>query len=165
MPQTNSNEAFLIATPPPVLGVWFYCFTNGTPCFLRFQFMTFFRGSVYLVLLGVGPTLLGHNLEKYESSEKLSGRPPTVKIITLLITYRQLRTQTSKNSEIRTISFWKLWNLWNLETFAKISNFFNFGLSFLLWYQTYYPKTIRKSLPLQKGVEKNYKQHINTYWN
>ena len=77
---------------PPVLGVWFYCSTNGPLCFLRVQFLTPLRRTPYLVLLGARPTVLGHNLEKYESSGKLSGRPPKVKNTTLLIAYRQLPT-------------------------------------------------------------------------
>ena len=87
MPETNSNEAFLFATYPAVLGVKFYCFTNGTTYLVRVQFLTPFRASPYLVFLGKRLTVLGHNLEKYESSGKLSGRPPTVKIITLLTAY------------------------------------------------------------------------------
>ena len=95
MPKTNSNEAFLLA-PPPVLDVKFYCSRNGTHYLLRVQFLTPLRGSPYLVLPGVRLTVLGHSLEKYENSEKLSGRPPTVKIKTLLIIYCQLRPKKSK---------------------------------------------------------------------
>ena len=38
-----------------------------------------------MVLLGARPTVPGHNVEKYEGSEKLRRPPPTVEIITLLI--------------------------------------------------------------------------------
>ena len=99
MLNTNKNEAFLFATP--VLGVKFHCFTNGTPYILRVQFLTPFRGSPYLLLRGLRLTILGHNLEKYENSGKLSGRPPTAKIITLLIAYRQLRQKKSEKMKIQ----------------------------------------------------------------
>ena len=74
---------------------------NSTPYLLRVQFLTPFRGSPYLVLLGVRLTVLGHKLEKYERSEKLSGRPPTAKIIILLTAYRQLRPKKSKTLKIQ----------------------------------------------------------------
>ena len=115
MPETDINEAFLFVTP--VLGVSFYCFTNGTPCFLRVHFLNPFGGSPYLVLLGARPTVLGHNLEKYERSEKSSGRPPTVEITTLLIAYCQLRTPKSK-----TILKFQLSSLQNSEIFWTWKN-------------------------------------------
>ena len=144
---------FFLLPASPVLGVWFYCFTNGTPCFLRVQFLTPFRGSPYLVLLGVRLTVLGHKLEKYEGSEKLSGRPPTVAIITLLIAYRQLRTQNTKKHRNLNSLLLKTLKPLKLRTFAKISIFLNFGISFLFWYETSYPKTIRNFL-FCKGVSK-----------
>ena len=97
MPKTNNNEAFLFVTP--VLGAKFYCFTNSTPYLLRVHFLTPFWGSPYLVLFGVKLTVLGHNLEKYENSEKLSGRPPPAKIITLLIVCRQLSPENTSSFE------------------------------------------------------------------
>ena len=90
--------------PPSRSRSWFYCLTNGAACFLRVQFLTPLRRSPYLVLLGARPTVLGHNLEKYESSGKLSGRPPKVKIKTLLIAYRQLPFLKSKITKISTSS-------------------------------------------------------------
>ena len=130
---------------PPVLGVWFYCFMNGTPCFLRVHFLTPIGGSPYLVILGARPTLLGHNLEMYESSTKLSGRPPTVKIIIFLIAYRQLpspKAETTKFSTLfqnfgnfgkfSTLFYWKVWKLRNLKLsqifcLLEIGNFYIFG--------------------------------------
>ena len=64
MPETDGNEAFLFVTPP-LSEFDFYYLTNGTPCFLRVQFLTPFRGSPYLVLFGVKLTVFDHNLEKY----------------------------------------------------------------------------------------------------
>ena len=94
---------------------------------------------------GARPTVLGHNLEKYESSAKLSGRPPTEKIITLLIAYRRLptpRAETTKFSTLfsnfenfgkfSTIFFWKFWKLGNLKPpqiscLFEAGNFYIFG--------------------------------------
>ena len=82
------------------------------------------------MLLGVRLTVLGHNLEKYESSEKLSGRPPTVEIITLLSAYRQLRPQKSKTLKIQlsSVENFESSEIWKLS--GKISKFLNFGISF-----------------------------------
>ena len=55
----------------------------------------------YLVARGIRLTVLGHSLEKYENPENLSGRPPTEKIITLQIAYRQLPPKTHKNLKIQ----------------------------------------------------------------
>ena len=82
---------------PPVLGVWFHCFKNGTCCFLRVHFLSPSGGSPYLVLLGAGPTVLGHNLQKYESLAKLSGRPPTVKVISHNFRNRSPSNNNSKS--------------------------------------------------------------------
>ena len=68
------------------------------------HFLTLFDRSPYLVLLGGKLTVLGHNLEKYESSAILSGRPPTVKIITFLIAYRQPPPPKQKLTKILTFS-------------------------------------------------------------
>ena len=121
-PRPKATKPFYLL-PAPVLGVWFCCFTNGTPYFLRVQFSTPLRGSPYLVLLGERPTALGHNLENYESSGKLSGRPPTVIIITLLIAYRHLRTQNPENTtenptpseNFETSEIWKLSLKWQFS--------------------------------------------------
>ena len=123
---------FLNLLPPLRSQYLIYCFTNDTPRFLRVHFLTPLRRSRYLVLLGVRPTVLGHKLEKYESSAKLSGRPPAVDIINILIAYRQLRTQKSKNTEIPTLLSWNFWNIWRLETFAKNLNFSHFRNIFLI---------------------------------
>ena len=128
MPQTDINEAFLFVTPPPRSRSLILLLHEGTPCFLKVHFLTPFGGSPYLVLFGARTTVLGHNLEKYESSAKLSGRPPTVKIITFLIAYRQLPTPRAKTTKFSTLLstfenfgkfstffFWKFWKLRNLE--------------------------------------------------
>ena len=162
--QNEKQQSFSICYPP-ILGVWFYCFTNSTRCFLRVQFLTPFRGSPYLVLLGVRTTVLCHNLEKYESSKKLSGRPPTVDVITLPIVYRQLRTQKSKNTAIPTLFSWEVWNLWNLETFAKNLNFPQFWNILRIRVGNPLSKDYHKIPTFAKSVERNYKQHIDTYWN
>ena len=111
----------------------FYCFTNGTPYLLRVQILTLFRGSPYLVLRGVRLTVLGQNIEKYERSENLSGRPPTAKIITLLITYRQVHHRNQKHWKSNFLLL-KLWKDRNFETFrnlclVKLWNFFILGNS------------------------------------
>ena len=54
------------------------------------------QGLPWLVLLGIVPTVLGQNFEKYKNSKKLSGWTPTAKIITRLLACRQL---TPKNTE------------------------------------------------------------------
>ena len=69
MPQTDSNEDFLFVTPPPRSG--------SLVLFLHERYTllsesSLFEGSPFLVLPGGRLTVLGHNLEKYESSEKLS---------------------------------------------------------------------------------------------
>ena len=124
--------------------------------------MTRFTGFTYLKLPGVRPTVPGHDLEKYESSEKLSGQPPIVEIITLLIAYRQLRTRNQKTLNFQLSSPEKFENSEVWKCSRKFSTFLNFGKSSFFGYEIYYPKNIRKSLPLQKGVKKIYKQHLDT---
>ena len=135
---------------PPALG-GFILLLNERHTFLHF--LTLFDRSPYLVLLGARPTVLGHNLEKYESSAILSGRPPTVKIVTFLIAYRQPPPPKQKLAENSNFLSQNLRNLRKLRTLNQIPNFFNFdrnlfdfGLSLLFKDGSNYSKTKRKEL-------------------
>ena len=113
MLKTNNNEAFLFATSPlPPFSVLNFIAARtahlNSKEFIFWllsqdhHFWHFLAQSLpYLVLCGVRLTVLGHSLEKYESSEKLCGRPPTAKITTLLIAYRQLLPKKSKTLKIQ----------------------------------------------------------------
>ena len=82
---------------PPLSEVRFYCFTKGTPCFLRVQFLTLFDGSPYLVLLGGRLIVFGHSLEKYER------RPfwePAANLRNHNFTFRLPSTTTSKTENL-----------------------------------------------------------------
>ena len=122
MLQTDNNEVFPFLTP-----------RSGSLILLLperhtfLHFLTFFDGSPYLVLLGGRLTVLGHSLAKYESSAILSGRPPTVKIITFLIAYRQLPPLKQKHTQNSNFLFKNLRTFRKLGTLYKIPNFFNFG--------------------------------------
>ena len=119
---------------PPVLGVKFYCFTNGTPYLLRVQFLTPFRRSPYLVLLGVKLTVVGHNLEKTKARKNWATGYQQQKYfsIILLIANRQIRPKKSKSLKIqlsslevlKTSKFWiihriLLRQVWKLLYFGK----------------------------------------------
>ena len=109
---------------PPVLG-GLTLLLHERHTFLHF--LTLFDRPPYLVLLGARLTVLGHNLEKYESSAILSGRPPTRKIITFLIAYRQPPPPKQKRTENSNFLFKNLRNSRKLRTSYKNPNFFNFG--------------------------------------
>ena len=149
MPQRDNNEAFLFVTPPR--SRIFIFFASRKAQFLHF--LTLFDRSPYLVLLGARPTVLGHSLEKYESSAILSGRPSPVKIITSLIAYRQPPPPKQKFTENSIFLFKNLGNFRNLRTLKEIANFFNFGQnifdygkSLLIKDGNNYSKTKRKEL-------------------
>ena len=117
MPQTDISEAFLFVTP-------------------RSRIFDF----TLLVLLGGRLTVLGHNLEKYESSEKL-------------IAYRQQPTQKLKNTEFSYFLFQNLQNFRKFATWNQISKFFNFGQNIFEFGiplpfkdKNYYPKTKGKEM-------------------
>ena len=152
MPRTDKNEAFLFVTPPPRSRI-LILLLHERHTFLHF--LTLFDRSPHLVLLGARPTVLGHghNLEKYESSAILSGRPPTVKVITFLIAYRQPPPPKQKITENSNFLFWNLQNFRKLGFLNQIQNFFNFGqnlfdfgISLRFRDRNYYPKTKRKEL-------------------
>ena len=109
MPQTDKTKLFYLLPPPPPFS--YFDFIASRKAHLL-HFLTLFDRSPYLVLLGARPTVLCHSLEKYESSAFLSGRPPTVKIITFPIAYRQPPPLKAKSS--------------NFPTFFSY-NFRNFG--------------------------------------
>ena len=140
--QYEQQRSFSICYPSPVFGFKFYCFTNSTPYLLRVKFLTFLRGLPHLVLLGVRLTVLGQNLGKYESSEKLSGGPPTARIIAHLIAYRQLRPKNSKTlkTSFHLLKHWKLSILTYSQTFA-LSNF----VTFISWERANYSKNFEFS--------------------
>ena len=117
MPETDNNELFYLS-PPTALGVWLYCFTNGTPCFMRVHFLTPFGGPRFLVLVGGSPW-------KVRELGKIERRPPTRELITFLIAYRQLPTLKMKTSKISTLFSWnsKISPNWKLK---KISNSLKF---------------------------------------
>ena len=94
------------------------------------QFLTPISRSHYLVLFGIVLTVFGHSLEKYENSERLSGRPPTAEITTRLLTYRQLPPKdTEKVIKLNSFLF-ELRNMKTFEIFAKTLFSFKFGISF-----------------------------------
>ena len=114
---------------PPVFGAQFYCFTNGTPCFQRVHFLTLFGGSPYLVLLGARPTVLGHNLEKYKSSERSSGEPANswnhnspdrLPLTTQTETKENWKFQLSPPKIFKTSEFWKLQQ--NFQIFSTLKD-------------------------------------------
>ena len=155
MPKTNSNEAFLFATPPISRCFNFLLHERLTirpksSIFDSFQRIIIFgapwrKAFPYLVI----------TLKSTRARKKLSSRPPAAKIKTLLIVYCQLRTHKSKPLKIQPSS------LENFETSEiwkpsrKVSTFLIFGISFLFGYKIYYPKTIGKPLLLQRVVGKN----------
>ena len=148
MPQTDNNEAFLFVTPCSRRLILLLPERHTL-----LQFLTFFDGSPYLVLLGGKLTVLGHSLEKYESSALFVRRPPTRKIITFLIAYRQPPPPKQKNTENSNSLFQSLQNFRKLRTLNQIPNFFNlgknlfdFGISLLFKDKDYYSKTKRKEL-------------------
>ena len=122
MPQTENNEAFLFVNPRSRSFDFIASRTAHLPSFL-----TFFDGSPYLVLLGGRLTEVGHSLEKYESSAILSGRPPTVKIITFLIAYRQPPPPKQKLTGNSISLFKNLRNFRKMRTSYKIPNLSDFG--------------------------------------
>ena len=122
MPQTDNNEAFLYVTPRSRS---FDFIASRTAPFL--QFLTFFDGSPYLVLLGGRLSVLGYSLEKYESSAILSAGRQTRKIITFLIAYRQPPPPKQKLTEKSNSLFKNLRIFRKLGTLYKVPNFSNFG--------------------------------------
>ena len=121
MPQTDINDAFLVVTPRSRS---FDFIVSRTAHLLHF--LTLFDRSPYLVLLGARPTVLGHNLEKYESSAILSaGRQHEKKIITFLIAYRQPPPPKQKLTENSNFLF-KSSKLQKIENFKPNSKFLQF---------------------------------------
>ena len=124
MHNTNNNEAFQFATPN-------YCW-----CSLA-------KSLPYLVLLDVRLTELSHSLEKYENSGKLSGRPPTAKIISLLLIYCQLPSKTSEKLEYSTLFSQ---NSKNDKTLKYSRNFASSNCgTFIFWGTATYPKNFEYS--------------------
>ena len=153
MPQTDINEAFLFVTPSPVLGVWFYCSTNGTPCFLRVQFLTSLKRSPYLVLLGARPTVLGHNLEKYERNLNSPDRLPST---TNTETEKQWKFQLSLLKNFETSEIWKL------QQTSQTSSILEYPF---YWETEAAIQRISENPFFCEEIEKDFKQPINTYGN
>ena len=98
----------------------------------------------YLVFLGVRLTVLGHSLENYENSGKLSGRPPTVKIIILLLAYRQLPSKNSETFENSETLFFQ--NSENVKTLKSSQNFVSSKSGiFIFWGTADYPTNFKYS--------------------
>ena len=150
MPQTDKTKLFYLLTPFSD-----FDFIASRKANLL-HFLTLFDRSPYLVLLGARPTVLGHSLEKYESSAILSGRPPTVKIITSLIAYRQPQTLKLKTLKISTLFSWnsKISLNWNL---SKISTIFEFW-TFLFRDRLNYSKLFEEDQEDIFFVERNWQQ-------
>ena len=164
-----ATKPFYLLPPPPVLGVWFYCLTNGTPCFLRVQFLTTFRGSPYLVLLGLPYLVItlkntrarknwapAANRRNHDSPDRLPST--TNSEIKKLLKFHFSSLQNSKFSNISNFS--------KNGKLRRNLKFFQFWkILFIRLKKINYSKTIRKSLLLSRGMDENCKQHINTYWN
>ena len=70
MLQTDKTKLFHLL--PPALGGLILLLPERHTLLFLVQFLTLFDRSPYLVLLGARLTVLGHSLEKYESSAILN---------------------------------------------------------------------------------------------
>ena len=157
MPQTDNNETFLFVTPRSRSFDFIASRTPHLPSFL-----TFFDGSPYLVLLGGRLTVLGHCLEKYESSALFERQPPTRKIITFLIAYHQPLPPKLKLTEKSNFLFKNSSKLHKIEKFIQNIKLLQlwprllfFGVSLLF----------KDGTTMQRLKGKKCKQYINKYWN
>ena len=145
---------------PPILGVWFYCFTNGTPCFLRVHFLIHFGGSPFLVLLGGRLTVLGNNLEKYDSSEKMStGRQhEKSKLFWSPTDNYQLWNRKLQKFQLSSEILKSL----QIENFRKLQMSSNFEHSYSDTDPTIlnYSKNIRKIILLWRKTNKSHQQQL-----
>ena len=129
LPCPRRNQRSFSICYPPVLRVFFYCFTNGTPCFLRVHFLTPFGGSPFLVLLGGRLTVLGHNLEKYESSKKLSAgqQHEKTKLFWSPTDNYQLWNRKLQNFQLHSPEILKISPNWKLNKTSNIFKFWTFS--------------------------------------